>query len=401
VRETVPVHPHNDGPTEANVVLERHLAVGDLARAAHATQLPAQLRTLRKACGAQRMALRDQPATGVHNPLAAVCHHAAVNELCSLADWAKAKRLITKKLVCRKTVVELDHLAVLGRQTSLLVHQVRSAAGHVEADHRNATVLEGGCSVRAHRHGKDLHSLALQVVALHELLGAQHGSGPAFAGRAALQLGERGVDLGGAQDLLKGVLVTELGVGVVHRVLVVLVRDLGKVLRLGAKLLHVLSAGISKHLRSEGRSGDAARLHHHLDMLVKRVGPVGKLGSKGATVHLLKSNSHSTLRRPALNQLLGNVQGSGACRAVVVHVVHWDARQANRINGALPAGGIPVHIARHSVVDRLEGDVGIMECPPQGDGTHLRVVPVLLSWLFKLCHPDAHHKNSSLRHLVL
>ena len=50
---------------EADVVLQRNLDVIDLALLGHPSQLPVQLRALRKAGRAERMALRDQTTGGV------------------------------------------------------------------------------------------------------------------------------------------------------------------------------------------------------------------------------------------------------------------------------------------------------------------------------------------------
>jgi hypothetical protein len=91
----------------------------------------------------------------------------------------------------------------------------------------------GGASRCTHL-AHDLHRLPLQAVLLHEGLRAHDGgAGPVRGGRA-LQLGERLVHHRGVGDLVDGVDVLELRVGVVLRVAVVLLADHGEVLRRGA-----------------------------------------------------------------------------------------------------------------------------------------------------------------------
>ena len=57
----------------------------------------------------------------------------------------------------------------------------------------------------------------------------------------------------------------------------VLLCDLGEVLRLGAVLPHVFPAGVAEHLRGHGAGLDPLRVHHHLHVLVQGVGPVVEL----------------------------------------------------------------------------------------------------------------------------
>ena len=65
---------------------------------------------LRQAGGTERMALRDEPARRVHDPLPAVRHVAAPHELVALPDRREPERLVRQQLVAREAVVELNDL---------------------------------------------------------------------------------------------------------------------------------------------------------------------------------------------------------------------------------------------------------------------------------------------------
>ena len=120
-----------------------------------------------------------------------------------------------------------------------------------------------------------------------------------MGGPPALQLGERVVDKTRCFDIIKRVLLLELSIAggrgqghnckqinckesgfhsrVTGGVQMVLVGNLGEVLRGGAIPGHVLPPSIAKHLRSDGSSGNAKRLLHHFNVVVHRVGTVSVL----------------------------------------------------------------------------------------------------------------------------
>ena len=89
--------------------------------------------------------------------------------------------------------------------------------------------------IRCEFLASNLDSLFLQVwPCIQEGLGDNDRGTTTVRGRAALQLSERLVDLGGVLDLFEGVFVLELGVGVALGVLVVDACDFGKVLGLSS-----------------------------------------------------------------------------------------------------------------------------------------------------------------------
>jgi hypothetical protein len=77
------------GAAEADVVLEGDLRALDLALVGLAAQLPVELGALREAGGAEGVALGDEAARGVDDPLAAVGDGAGVDELAALAFGAR------------------------------------------------------------------------------------------------------------------------------------------------------------------------------------------------------------------------------------------------------------------------------------------------------------------------
>src|SRR3954466_11556723 len=78
---------------QPDVVLQRALGVVDLALVGLAAQLPRQLAALREAGRSERMALGDQPARRVDDPLAAVRRRLLVDELVALALLGQPERL--------------------------------------------------------------------------------------------------------------------------------------------------------------------------------------------------------------------------------------------------------------------------------------------------------------------
>src|SRR5207249_1838868 len=92
-----------------------HCAISAPSSSSEVTsQLPAQLRALRQPGRAQRMALGDQAARGVDEPLAAIAGLPLLHEPLALALAAQAERFVGDQLVRGEAVMQLDHLDVLG-----------------------------------------------------------------------------------------------------------------------------------------------------------------------------------------------------------------------------------------------------------------------------------------------
>src|SRR5690349_6613620 len=102
------------GAAEADVVLQRGLRSLDLALVGLAAQLPGQLRALREAGGAERVALGDQPARGVDDDLAAVGGRFFLDQLVSLALGGEAERFVGDQLVGAEAVVQLADVDFIG-----------------------------------------------------------------------------------------------------------------------------------------------------------------------------------------------------------------------------------------------------------------------------------------------
>ena len=93
----------------------------DLALVGRTTQLPRELGALGQAGRAEGVALGDQPAGRVHDPLPAVRRGALVDQVRALAFAAEPEGLVGQQLVGGEAVVQLDDLEVLGPETRLLV----------------------------------------------------------------------------------------------------------------------------------------------------------------------------------------------------------------------------------------------------------------------------------------
>ena len=157
-----------------------------------------------------------------------------------------------------------------------------------------------------------------------EGFGDDDGGGTAVGGGAALEFGEGRVDHGGGEDLVEGVGVAELGVGVFGGVEVVDAGDFGEVggcgtvsgggrgwlvgwdcclvmfwgreRRKGNSLLHVLPPCISKHLRCAWCIGDAPRSSHHRAGGASWATSVVEEALQTAWKHLLEPDYHDTIR---------------------------------------------------------------------------------------------------------
>ena len=118
--------------------------------------------------------------------------------------------------------------------------------------------------------------MLLKVVLEDELFIANDCASGAIRSGAALELGQRSVNLGRFQDLFQSVIISELRVGVVDRVSVVLFSDFSEVLGLGSKLLHMLDACVSKKLRSEGTLAVSSDFNVFYEKLLHRVSSISE-----------------------------------------------------------------------------------------------------------------------------
>ncbi|KAB8670408.1 hypothetical protein FH972_026321 [Carpinus fangiana] len=354
------VHGDDDGAAQAQVVLQAGVGAVDETVVSPAAQMPGELSALRDAGGAERVALGDEAAGGVDDHAAAVGDVAAADHLVGGALVAQPERVDDAHLVGGEAVVQLAYLDVARLDAGLGECRLRGALVHAVAHEVDGGAREDRLRVGHHALAGDEDGLLLEVrPGVEEGLGDEHGGGAAVGGGAALQLGEGLEDGGRVHDLLVGVLLLELRVGVALGVLVVDARNLGKVFLLRAVLLHVFAAGVAKLLRGKGGVGHTTRLLDHLTEGAGRVDTIVPVRSQGAGVHLLKANDQDTVSSAVLDQVAAHEEAGGAGGAVVVYIVNGDASQAELVEDALAAGGVTVDIACNALLDVIVVDVGV------------------------------------------
>ena len=229
----------------------------------------------------------------------------------------------------------------------------------------------------------------------HKGLGDDDGGGGTVARGAALELGERVVDLGRGEDLVERVNVAELRVGIVGAVAVVLLGDLGKVHLGGVVLLHVLAAGVAEHLRRRRSGSEATEVAHGHHVLVERVGAVLELGTEAATLHLLEPEREHALGNAALHELLGDQQRRAAGAAVVVDIVDRNASEAEAVHGTLAASRVAIHVAHDGLLHVVVRDASVVESLGSSLGRHLGIVPITLAGFLEAGHTDTDHKHTT------
>ena len=101
----------------------------DLAVAGLAAQVPDDFADVGDAGRAERVALREEAAAGVHGDLAADVRRALVDHAAGFAFAADAEVLVVQQLGGGEAVVELDQVEVLGPDAGLLVRDLRGVAG--------------------------------------------------------------------------------------------------------------------------------------------------------------------------------------------------------------------------------------------------------------------------------
>ena len=343
-------------------MLQRHLGTLNESVIRPPPQLPHQLRTLRNPSRTQRMALGNQPTRRVHNDATTISDIALPHHLMRLAMLAQPQRIQRHHLIGAKAIVQLAHPHIPRRHARLLHRPPRRRLAHLIPDQIDRTPREQRRRIRRHRlSGHEDRTGPELRPARQERFTDDHGRRAAVGGRAALQLRERLVNGGAALDLLEGVDVAELAVGVVGAVQMVDPCDLREVAGLRAVFLHVLAAGVAEHLRGAGRIRDAPRDAHHLAARAGRVGAVLEEGLQGAREHLLEADDHHAVGLAVGDHLAGHVQARGPRGAVVVDVVDGDGGHAELVEDALAAGGVAVAVAGYAGFDVVVVDGGVEE----------------------------------------
>lgn len=365
----------DDSATETKVVLQAVLGTGGTAVVGPATEVPDKLSALGDTSGTERVALGDEAARGVDNVLAAVGDVAVADKLVGLSRLREAERVEDDHLVGTEAIVKLDNLDILGSDAGLAHGLLDGKSGHVLADEVDGAAGEEAGGVGGDALSGNKNSLGLEVRAgVEEGLGDKDGSSTTVGGRAALKLGERLKDHGRLRDLLAGVDLLELGVRVVGGVSVVDAGNLGEVIESSAKLLHVFTASIAKHLGGARSSLEASGLSHHGDGRANGVLAVVEEALERARHHLLEADNHDTVGSARGDEGAAHGEAGRAGRAVVVDVVEGDLGHAELVEDALAAGGITVAVASDALVDIVVVDLGIKEGLDTGFEAELGVV---------------------------
>lgn len=273
--------------------------------------------------------------------------------------------------------MELDDLDILGGDAGLLHGDVGGVLGHLEAEQVNGALGEQRGGVGGEALAGDEDGLALEVGAgVEELLGDEDGGGTTVGGRAALELGEGVEDGGRLEDLLLGVDLLELRVGVVGGVGVVDAGNLGKVLVGGAKLLLVLAATVAEHLGGAGGGLEAAGLDHHVDGGAEGVLAVVEEGLERTGHHLLEADDEDAVGGARGDKGAAHGETGAAGGAVVVDVVDGHLGHAELVEDALAAGRVAVAVAGDTLVDVVVVDLGVKHGLDTGLEAELSVVNI-------------------------
>ena len=120
-----------------------------------------------------------------------------------------------------------------------------------------------------------------------------------------------------------------------------------------------------------GAAEVAQRQRHRLGVeALEGAGPVREGHAEGARLHLLEAHRQHAVHLAAGDGLPGEVQGGRAGGAVVVDVHHRHPGEAHLVGGALPAGGVAVHVARHHLLHLGVGEAGVLEGQADGAAGH-------------------------------
>ena len=153
-----PVHRHDAGAAEAEVVLQRDLGVRHLALVGLAAQLPHELRALRerrwRRAGGPWRAGRPR---GSSRPCRRRCSRASQMNFSASPSLQRPSPSYVRISLAVKQSCSSHDLHVLRAEARLLVDLLRRVHGHVVADHLDHALLEAGRVVGRHRLRGDPH----------------------------------------------------------------------------------------------------------------------------------------------------------------------------------------------------------------------------------------------------
>src|SRR6267142_3452492 len=223
----------------------------DLPRAGLAAQLGHDLADLRRARGADRVALGLQPARRIHGDLATKARPALFGGEAAGARLEETEPFGGDDLGDGEAVVQLDDVDVLRADARLPVGRRRRALGGRHA--REVALVADEHRVRRGRGGEHPDRPAGFP---RDLLGDEHEGGAAVGERTAVVELQRIGDHRRLQHRVERDLLAELRLGVQHTVLVVLDGH-RRHLRLGGAVLVHVGAG---HQREDTGEGEPQRL---------------------------------------------------------------------------------------------------------------------------------------------
>jgi hypothetical protein len=126
------------------------------------------------------MTLGDQATRGVDDPLTSISNIPTINQLTGLADLGQTEGLVGDQLVRREAIMELDYLKIGGLGVALLVNILSGGASHIESDHLDVGVLEGGRQIGLKRLANNLDSLTLKAMLDNKLLATEDSTASTF-----------------------------------------------------------------------------------------------------------------------------------------------------------------------------------------------------------------------------
>ena len=190
-----PVRPlvdrHDRGAPEAEVVLQRRRRVPDEPVVGPAAQLPDELRALREAGRAERVAFGYEPAGGVDDAAAPVRDVPRAHHLVRFAGFAEAQGVQGDHLVRREAVVQLADPHVFRVDARFGAGGACGKLRHAEPHQVDGRAVEEIGSVGGEVLACYLYRLRTKVWAsVEEIFGDDDGGGAAVGRGAALEFCE-------------------------------------------------------------------------------------------------------------------------------------------------------------------------------------------------------------------
>lgn len=198
---------------------------------------------------------------------------------------------------------------------------------------------------------------------------ADNSSGSTIRSRTALKFSERFRNFRRCQDLFNSVKISELRVGVVNTVSMVLLSNFSEVLKLSSILFHVFFTSITKHLRGHRSFSESTDLNVLKNKTLERISSVIEESFKRASEHFFKTKSKNTVSLSSRHSLVSKVKSSTSSRAVVVYIYNRDSSHANLVYSALSTGGISINVTSEGGFNLIVLDIGISHSTVDSDLT--------------------------------